>query len=413
MKRFSTWLVSEKNTKYSALSKQLNENIRTAAKSYYTSTVPAPTPGDPNRRLPLHLARGKARLTAETLVRDLGNLLQDALVTYWTEVVKPNYDVMPPAAKKALSIEWDMLLHAPGKQKLADLKSFIDAIDKFSKHYLMKKSFRGAQLTIWEGKTIVTPEESKDGFIPEIGSGYTDAYSRGPDQPHLGEPGEVVLEAESRERFEKGSPGAAWVGVLVNRHRAGIPKCVAYLVPALHMEKHLSLPHGDAIGVKPVEQWGAAGHHEATVRLISQRRIVTDNWHRTEYNPDGKLKNANEGSYCGVLMGFAIVKAYNAIGHQWAFISGTLNKTGTDNWVKGDDGLYRAMREGNDFLMPKKWAVAVWKATNNLEGNIYVAPGKFVRHWLAPVEAQAIVPPPPRLPRPSRDQPPMTTPPVK
>lgn len=393
MKRFSTWLVSSKE-KYSALRKELDPKLRSAAHNYYTGTVPDPK--NPGQQIPLYKARGNTRLAAESLVKDLGNLLQEALVAYFSEVVKLTYgQLRSGAARKALSIEWDLLLHMPGKAKLANLEVFIASIDEFAKNYSMKKG----QITEWEEKLLKTPDESEDGFIPEIGCGYTDAYSKGPEAPWLGDPGTVVLEDLSRERFEKGSPGAAWVGVLLNGKRAGLDKSIVYLVPAMHMEKHLSLPHNEAIGAKPVAQWGAAGHHMAATRLITEKRIPIDDWHRTEYTPKGKLEDVKDASWVGVMMGFAIVKAYNAIGHQWAFISGTLNKPGTDNWTaKEEGGLLYPENKGDGFLMPKRWAVAVWKATKDLEDNVYVSPGRLYRHWVQPLAAP---PPPPPADAPS------------
>lgn len=396
MKRFSTWLLSSKE-KYSALTNELDKKLRGAADQYYSGKVP--DPADPTKLVPLHLARGAARLTAVDLVSNLGNLLQQSLVAYFNEVVKRTYDQLGSAsAKKALSIEWDLLLHMPGRQKLSNLKSFIDSVDEFAKHYSMKSG----RVTEWEEKLLVTPgPNGEDGFLPEIGCGYTDAYNKGPEAPWLGDPGEILLEHKSRQEFQEGHPGTAWVGVVVQGRRAGLPRSLAYLIPALHMEKHLSMPHGAySSGSTPVEQWGASGHHEATVRLVAERRILTDAWHKTRYNPAGKTE-PGEASSCGVLLGFAMVKAYNAIGHQWAFISNTLNLRGTDDWRPGADGLLVEQNKGDAFYMPARWAVAVWKATRDLENNVYMNPGRFVRSWEAPVVSKP-PPKPPAFPPPGK-----------
>lgn len=388
MKRFSTWLLSGK-PKYSALANELGAKLDAAADAYYGKTVE-----QQGKQVALHLARGAARGQAKDLVMNLGNLLQQALVAYYAEVVRITYQRLDSdAAKLALSVEWDMLLHQPGTAKLSNLKSYIDSIDEFAKRFQIKKGIT----VLWDEFPYESPNHSDIGFIPEIGCGFSDSWDKKVHAPSLGEPGIVELENKSEIEFNLGSPGSAWIGLLAIAKRTGLPRSMIYLIPALHMEKHLSMPHvADGVSV-PVEQWCASGHQEATFRVIQEGRLPTTGWHKTIYNPQGKLNDPKDATYCGCVMGFAMVKAYNAIGHQWAFTSATLNPPATDEWVpRAGDGLLVGQGKGDAFYIPTSWARAIWNATKDLKGNIFIHPGRRV----VPGEKEPEIPQAPALPPP-------------
>lgn len=381
MKRFSTWLTSNKD-KYSALRIGLGEQIHNAEGLYNGTMVMQPDPSAPNgfRPVPLKQARGAARLNAVEKVENLGNLLQKAVVLYWAEVCAPVYAQLgSEAAQRAMSIEWDQLLHAPG---MSNNNVWIAKIDEFAKHFSLKKG----QMNLWEESPMQNPAESEEGFIPEIGKGFTDGYNK-PEQTFLPYVGTMQLEELSAKEFNEGAPGSAWIGLLTVGYRTGGGPHMLYLVPALHMEKHLSLPHAPTHD--PVPQWGASGHHEALARCILTGRINTTKWHKTQNNPDGQVK-PGEASSIGCVMGFAMVKAYNAVGHQWAFTSGTLNPTGTGKWEADASGMFHMTVKGDEWCIPKSWALEVWKHTRDLTGNIRIG-----RRAVVVSQAKAPPPPPP------------------
>jgi len=356
MKRFSTWLTSNKD-KYSALRDDLGKKVQ-EADAVYTGTMvrqPDPSASGGYKLVPLKQARGATRLDAKIKVKNLGDLLQDALVRYWAEVGAPVYaNLGSTAAQRAMSIEWDQLLHAPG---FSGLEAYIAKLDEFAKHFSLKKG----NVALWEEFPLQNPAAAEDAFIPEIGKGFNDSYNK-PEVSFLPYAGDIQVETKSIKDFEEGTGGSGWIGLLVLGQRTGGGPHLLYLIPALHMEKHLSLPH--APGADPVEQWGASGHHEAITRCIQQGRIDTRKWHKTEYNRDGKVQ-LGDASAMGCVMGFAMVKAYNAIGHQWAFTSGTLNPTGTGKWEADASGVFRMTVPGDQWCIPKSWAVAIWKSTKN------------------------------------------------
>lgn len=382
MKRFSTWLMSS-NPKYSALSNQLYSKLDDASSEYFSKEI--------------HKLRANQRKSNTELIMTIGNLLQEALVQYFSEVVQLTYCRLDSeAAKRALSVEWDKLLHSIGPAKVTSLDAYIKAIDNFSKMFSLKKGI----VHLWEEYPYQSALH-ENGFIPEIGCGFSDSWDKKVNAPWLGDPGTLVLENLSQKEFELGSPGTAWIGILAIAKRCGIPNSMVYLVPALHMEKHLSLPH-QAEGVSvPVEQWAASGHNEAAVRLVIEGRLKTDKWQKTINNPEGKLKDPKDVVWCGCLMGFAMVKAYNAIGHQWAFTSGTLNPGGTDDWQPSPEqkGLLVGKGKGDSFCIPTEWARAIWKATKDLYGNISMLPGKVTLP--GKVEEVKAIPKAPSLPAPA------------
>jgi hypothetical protein len=385
MKRFSTWLASNKE-KYSALQLDLGRKIEEADAVYNRSMVkqPDPTAQGGYKMVPLKQARGAARLDAKATVKNLGDLLQEAIVRYWAEVAAPVYaNLGSLAAQRAMSIEWDKLLHAPGGLK--SIQGYIAQLDEFAKKFSLKKG----NVELWEEYALQNPAAADDAFIPEIGKGFSDSYNK-PEVDWLPYAGEIQVEAKSIKDFTQGAPGSAWIGLLVLGQRTGGGPHLLYLIPALHMEKHLSLPH--APGADPVEQWGASGHHESITRCIQEGRIDTSKWHKTEYNLDGKVK-LGDASAMGCVMGFAMVKAYNAIGHQWAFTSGTLNPTGTGKWEADAKGIFRMTIPGDQWCIPKSWAVAIWKSTKDFAGNINLSRGDFVNK-----KAAQAPPPPPKPP---------------
>ena len=382
MKRFSTWLTSNKD-KYSALRDDLGRKISEADAIYSGTMVrqPDPAAADGYTLVPLKQARGAIRLDAKDKVKNLGDLLQEALVRYWAEVAAPVYaNLGSTAAQRAMSIEWDKLLHAPG---FSGLPAYIAKLDEFAKSFSPKKG----NVQLWEEFPLQNPAVAEDAFIPEIGKGFNDAYDK-PEVTYLPYSGDIEVEAQSIKDFNEGTGGSGWIGLLVLGQRTGGGPHRLYLIPALHMEKHLSLPH--APGADPVEQWGASGHHEAITRCIQQGRIDTSKWHKTEFNLDGKVK-LGDASSMGCVMGFAMVKAYNAIGHQWAFTSGTLNPTGTAKWEADAKGVFRITVKGDPWCIPRSWAVAIWKSTKDLAGNIKLGAGGFT--------AKPVITPPPAAPK--------------
>jgi len=385
MKRFSTWLTSNKD-KYSALRDNLGKKIQEADAVYSGTMVKQLDPSAPGgyKMVPLKQARGATRLDAKTKVKNLGDLLQEALVLYWAEVAAPVYaNLGSKDAQRAMSIEWDMLLHAPG---LSGLEAYIAKLDAFAKEFSLKKH----NVALWEEFPLKNPWDAEDAFIPEIGKGFSDSYDK-PEVDYLPYSGVIQVEPKSIKDFQDGTPGSAWIGLLVLGQRTGGGPHLLYLIPALHMEKHLSLPHSP--GVDPVEQWGASGHHESITRCIQQGRIDTRQWHKTEYNLDGKVQ-LGDASAMGCVMGFAMVKAYNAIGHQWAFTSGTLNPTATAKWEADARGVFRITVKGDPWCIPKSWAVAIWQSTKELAGNIKLSAGRF----RANTEVKPPPPPPPAPP---------------
>jgi len=386
VKRFSTWLVSAK-PKYSALRTELDNKLQTADAVYRGASVQQLDPRTNQMvTVPLAQARGGARLDAKDKVKNLGDLLQTAIVAYWAEVVGPTYEKLGSlAAQQALSIEWDKLLHAGAR--VADIKGFIKELDEFAKHYSLKKG----PDQLWEVYPLSTPQAGGEGdaFIPEIGKGFTDSYKK-PEREYLPFRGPIKVEPASASDFEKGAPGSAWIGLLTISERTGGGPHELFLIPALHMEKHLSLPHnGD---VDPVEQWGASGHHESLVCCIGQGRIKTDKWHRTKYNPDGKMKDIKNCTWIGCVMGFAMVKAYNAIGHQWAFTSGTLQPTATAKYKLGADNLYDIEVKGDEWNIPGSWAEGIWRATKDMKGNIDIRIGGFKDPTAKPAKPIPVAP---------------------
>lgn len=399
MKRFSTWLRERQPG--------LERELRQADADYRGAKVDQRDATGQVVQVALSQARGNSRLNAKDKVSNLGNLLQKLVTLYWSDVCGPVYTALGgDAARRAMSVEWDMLLHAPGSAKMANIDSFIAAVDEFARKFRLRKG----DFVLWENYALGDPGASDDAFIPQIGKGFSDSYDYA-EQPHLPFAGEIKVEDQSKVDFEHGAPGSAWIGLLTISQRTGGGPHMLYLVPALHMEKHLSMPHLE--GVKPVEQWGASGHHEALFRCIAENRINTRTWHRTEYTPEpGKgLRDIKECSYVGCVLGFAMVRAYNAIGHQWAFISGTLQPTGTGDWTKQGE-LYVMKKKGDDFSLPKSWALAIWKSTKDLSGNITLPRGRLK---LPTAMASAAAPPPqPKAPPPpppgGRRAPPLSTP---
>jgi hypothetical protein len=142
------------------------------------------------------------------------------------------------------------------------------------------------------------------------------------------------------------------------------------------MEKHITATHDyhDREYSEPVPQWAASGHQESLVRCIRQGRISTAGW----IDPSGQpwKGDPESASGAGCVMGFAMKRTYDCIGHQWAFMSMTLNPTIFDGGA-----------------IPKEWATVIWEATKDLMGNIQVLQGAVK---LPVVERFAPPPPPPK-----------------
>lgn len=359
MKSFSHWLETKPG---------LRQQIQDAIATYQQPLGGA-----------LGRARGGQRQPFTVIIQTLGDLWQRALFAYKAEVVNRTYErLKSEAAQRALTVEWDRLLHANSYLSFQNLEQMTEDLDRFAKRYRCKEG----EFVLWDEFTMTSPEDG-DGFIPIIGEGFSKSYKMVQDTciPYSGP---TVLEPKSRQEFEQGSPGSAWIGLLSVRARTGLPQNVAFLVPALHMEKHVTAPH-EAPGIsKPVEQWASSGHQEGVVRLITEGRLNlgqagyqprTATMHRLDSPP---RIDPREAAGTGAIMGFAMVKAYDAVGHQWAFTSMTCN-------VSAAGGMQ----------LPTDWAVGIWSVTKDLAGNIRFAPGAPNRPWVKPQPMPTPPPPPP------------------
>jgi hypothetical protein len=346
MKSFSHWLAQRHP--------ELGNDLAKAIDAYNQVFAPGSNP------------RGNVRALNEGTLRNLANTWQKALFTYKAEVVDLTYARLDAvAARTALTVEWDRLLHNNGKLTFSNLDSMKRNIDEFSKQFRLKKG----TMAMWEDVPMASPDTSSDGFIPIIGEGFSTSYTM--DVPDcIRYSGTTEVEAASRKEFERGMPGSAWIGLLVIAERTGLPNNMIFLLPASHMEKHVTAPHKhEQRGLStPIPQFASAGHQGGVVMLIKQRRMHLGTCNRCLPLGTAEPDPTTAAGY-GCIMGFAMVKAYDAVGHQWAFTSQTCNVSATGIW-ENPAGEVNRLRTNGGMQLPTDWAVAIWRATRDFKGMI-------------------------------------------
>ena len=199
---------------------------------------------------------------------------------------------------------------------------------------------------------------------------------------------------ESRRMFEAGAPGSAWTGICQMGHRSGIDSDIVYLVPNAAVGSHLGFEHNHATRqeIKPGEH-GLQGNtsHSHACGMIEMRM--------GGFEVGGGLWNTRpptdwvDAQSAGMLWGFSVVRAFNSLGHLYAWTSVSTNRFGGSKyyaddgskdasptqdefaamklseqrrWRKGDKYYTGVSVYGGDTDVALDWAISIWKATKDL-----------------------------------------------
>lgn len=202
----------------------------------------------------------------------------------------------------------------------------------------------------------------------------------------------------SRRLFEAGTPGSAWTGICQMGRRCNQPDDVIYLVPNAAVGSHLGFDHSreTKAEVKPGEHGfkGETSHHYACVMIETRMggfEIDPAHW-------NGRAKQEwTDPQTSGIFWGFSIVRAFNILGHLYAWTSVSTNRFGSSVFYhdlgEADPTLtqdqYMALSVGQrkqatqakrfgqgielgikryvgDNDVAVDWACAIWQATKDL-----------------------------------------------
>jgi len=140
---------------------------------------------------------------------------------------------------------------------------------------------------------------------------------------------QIFVHEGSRRLFQRGAPGTAWSGICQMGARSNRPYDLVYLVPNESVGSHLGFVHNHETRstIRPGEHGhqGETSHHYACFQIERTWGFDIDpnEWNgrpRTDwFDPQAS----------GIFWGFSMIKAFNCLGHLYAWTSVSTNRFGS------------------------------------------------------------------------------------
>lgn len=141
------------------------------------------------------------------------------------------------------------------------------------------------------------------------------------------------VHAKSALLFKLGAAGSAWTGICQMGRRSGRDEDIVYLVPNASVGSHMGFEHTPETkrDVKPGEHGlgGETSHSYACVRIRDSMggfEIAPDQWNGRPFTDWFDPQSS------GALWGFSMVKAFNILGHLYAWTSVSTNRFGSSTY---------------------------------------------------------------------------------